>query len=110
MRKKKSLRRKSTEKEEEEKISQKDGIGTNNSPEPKAVIFVPYTPNSELAKELIKVETVTHTGPEMALKLDWAPRPLAGQKHDHVTPNKAAEPITNQTPEPTENHVGGSHL
>ena len=52
----------------------------------------------------------THTGQEMALQSGRAARPMAGQKHDHVTSEKAAEPITNQTPEPTENHVGGSHL
>ena len=47
----------------------------------------------------------THTGPEIALQSGRAARPMAGQKHDHVTSEKAAEPITNQTPEPTENHV-----
>ena len=52
----------------------------------------------------------THTGPEMALQLGRAARPMAEQRLDHVMRKKAAEPIKNQTPEPTENHVGGSHL
>ena len=40
--------------QEEEKKFQKDGNTTQNLA-PKAVIFVPYTPNSELAKELRKM-------------------------------------------------------
>ena len=51
-----------------------------------------------------------HTGPEMALQSGRAARPMAEKKLDHVIQKKAAEPIKNQTPEPTEKYVGGSHL
>ena len=36
--------------------SQKENKNSNKNIEPKAVLYVPYTPNSELAKELRKVE------------------------------------------------------
>ena len=54
--------------QEEEKKFQKDGNTTQNLA-PKAVIFVPYTPNSELAKELRKVEDVMETLSGMRMKV-----------------------------------------
>ena len=44
-------------------------LATGKNTEPKAVIFVPYTPNSELAKELRKVEEVMERLSGMKMKV-----------------------------------------
>ena len=44
------------EKKDEEHTFQKDGNSEKEKKDPKAVVFVPYTPNSALAKELRLVE------------------------------------------------------
>ena len=49
--------------------SQKENKNSNKNIEPKAVLYVPYTPNSELAKELRKVEEVMEKMSGMRMKV-----------------------------------------
>ena len=54
--KRKETRERERENKDEEQIFQTDGNSDKKKNDPKAVVFVPYTPNSALAKELRLVE------------------------------------------------------